>query len=168
VHGSNGPKMCTSEALEGKMREMLLKEMVLKTHWTNCRSTIARCWVSSLPCCPDHYTLSLTLIATIPPPFAQWERYYIIPSTIIETLKHSFDPDQKETISAPRLDLSGLVSNAEGERVRVICTEAGENGKHTLALRSKDELLFTIKDGLVENSDFMFVSEEGWNNIVEW
>jgi len=135
-----------------------------------CKSTTASFWVSDDACLslPRPFRTKLIHSATIPPPFNVWERYYIIPPSINDTLKLSLDLARKESLSSPRIDLSGLVQDADGELVRVIGTAVDSNGTRTLSNTGQEERLWSIKEGLVENTDFMFVSEAGWNHIVEW
>lgn len=105
------------------------------------------------------------------PPFKEWERYYLIPANILNTLKTlAYDPDSKDatSTSVPRLDLTPLIKDLEGEKVLVIDNETGPNGSAILTRKAIEETLWSVKENLEENVDFMFISSQGWKSILEW
>jgi ubiquitin carboxyl-terminal hydrolase 4/11/15 len=105
----------------------------------------------------------------VSPPFDDWSLVYIIPSTILSELKAlAFGDSQDTTTSLPKIDLTSLIKDADGEEVIVIGATRTTEGKGKLDPNGSKTLVWSVKDGLVENDDFMFISEEGWKNIVEW
>ena len=111
------------------------------------------------------------MVAAVSPPFREWEKYYIIPANILQTLKTlAYDHDSKDgsSTSIPQLDLSALIKDAQGERILIIANERGTTGSTMLSEKAWEETLWSVKENLEENIDFQFISGEGWANILEW
>lgn len=67
-----------------------------------------------------------------------------------------------------QLDLTPLVESVEGEEVLVINTVLSSEGSYVLDISAKKQRFWTLKDGLSEDDDFLFVNGDGWNKILEW
>ena len=94
---------------------------------------------------------------------------YIIPASILQDLKELAYEDVKSASPAlPKIDLSTLIKDAEGQEVTVINSIRDESGVLRLDSSGTARKVWSIKEGLQENVDFQFISEEGWNKIVEW
>jgi ubiquitin carboxyl-terminal hydrolase 4/11/15 len=109
---------------------------------------------------------------SIPPPFNQYDAYYIIPQSFKADLTALAMNDDETKIASSstdlQLDLKALVENVEGEEVVVIETGMNPDGTRCLVGTGKKHRYWTIKDGLSEDDDFLFIHEDGWNKIMEW
>ena len=111
-------------------------------------------------------------LGCLPPPFILWDRYYIVPASLLNTLKilaHD-DPTMSKSdagTSDLRLDLSLLLKEDRGEEVFLIDTKHSA-GQNSLGPGGRKEMIWTVKDGLVENEDFIFVSSQGWDKLISW
>lgn len=114
----------------------------------------------------------LSAAESIPPPFNAYEVYYILPKAFEQDLKAlALNDAETKTEAAPtdlQLDLTGLVESVEGDDVYVIQTAAQSDGFLRLAGNAGKERFWTLKDGLVEDEDFLFIHQSGWTKIVEW
>ena len=101
-----------------------------------------------------------------------WETYYIIPSSILETIKTlALDPTSSkdgQSASSFRIDISGLVKDEPPQKVQMIQTQQFADGSTVPLAQAEEISVWSIKDGLIEDEDFMFISADGWNNLVEW
>ena len=101
-----------------------------------------------------------------------WERYFLLPASLLNTLK-ILALDRPSTsksgvgISDLRIDLSLLIKDQEGEEVFIIETEVSSTGR-SLVPEGRRDRIWPVKDGLLENEDFVFVSSEGWNKLLSW
>jgi hypothetical protein len=101
----------------------------------------------------------------------QFHTYYVIPrsfKTDLEALALSDSAARSASPSDLVLDLTNLVESVEGEEVVVIDTKADAEGSRTLSVTGKKERYWTLKDGLSEDEDFLFIHEDGWMKIIEW
>lgn len=64
--------------------------------------------------------------------------------------------------------MTGLVENVEPDQVHVIQTSKAQGTLSLGGEHSKAEPYWTLKDGLVEDDDFLFIHESGWVKIEEW
>lgn len=135
----------------------------------NCTTTS---WVSRVAECFSVIT-RLILAESIPPPFIDFNVYYIIPKSFEKDLKAlALSDAETKTDAAPtdlQLDMTGLVESVHPEQVHVIQTTAVPDGSLTLGGPYKEaESYWTLKDGLVEDDDFLFIHQSGWEKIMEW
>lgn len=112
------------------------------------------------------------MLAALPPPFDLFKRYYIVPTEVLDTVKSlahggSGSKDAAEG-SLPRLDLSKLIADPAGQSVYTITTELDASGKADLTEKGREEILWQVRAGLVEDEEFKFVSEAGWKLLLEW
>lgn len=115
---------------------------------------------------------SLHRAESIPPPFNAFEVYYVLPKAFEQDLKALALSDAEAAIEAGptdlQLDLTSLVESVEGDEVYVIQTAAQPDGYLRLGGSGKKDQYWTLKDGLVEDEDFLFIHQTGWDKIVEW
>jgi ubiquitin carboxyl-terminal hydrolase 4/11/15 len=100
-----------------------------------------------------------------PPPYEPYRRYALIPTSLTKQLQAAaFQP----TVAAVELDMSSLVQDTEGEEVRVIATREDLDGPGFFLhhMEPRKERMWKLKAGLVEDEDFIYISEEGWNKIA--
>jgi hypothetical protein len=65
--------------------------------------------------------------------------------------------------------MTGLVETTEADQVHVIQTSIMPDGSRALSTEyRKAEPYWTLRDGLVEDDDFLFIHEAGWEKILEW
>ena len=79
--------------------------------------------------------------------------------------------DETKTASSStdlQLDLTQLVENVEGEEVVVVDTGMNPDGTLRLAASGIKRKYWSIKDGLSEDEDFLFIHEDGWEKIIQW
>jgi hypothetical protein len=111
-------------------------------------------------------------LGAIPPPFAPFETFYIVPRSFKADLEAlALNTVESKTDASPtdlQLDLTSLVENTDGEEVHVIQTNEAADGTRKLVATSKKERFWTLKDGLSEDDDFLFVHATGWTKMTEW
>lgn len=128
----------------------------------------------SCPVNPSQWSLKLTLpSASIPPPFIEFNVYYIIPKSFERDLKAlALNDAENKTDATPtdlQLDMTGLVENVEADQVHVIqSAPTSDNAPAIGGEYKKAESYWTLKDGLVEDDDFLFIHSSGWDKIMEW
>lgn len=111
---------------------------------------------------------------SIPPPFTVADVYYIIPKSFERDLKALAHSDaETKTEATPtdlQLDMTDLVESIEPDQVHVFQSSsvpvAAPGG--TVPEHKKAEPYWTLKDGLVEDDDFLFIHQSGWTKIMEW
>lgn len=108
----------------------------------------------------------------IPPPFSPNDLYYVVPKSFkadLEALALNAQETKTEASQTDlQLDLTPLVESLEGEDVSVILGTDAPDGSQRLSAMAKKQRFWTLKDGLSEDDDFIFVNEDGWTKIVEW
>lgn len=114
------------------------------------------------------------LISTenIPPPFTAYNTYYVIPKSFEQDLKAlALNDAETKTEASPtdlQLNMKDLVETVEGEEVYVLQTWEQPDGTSALGGDLKKDVFWNLKDGLVEDDDFLFIHQTGWDKIIEW
>jgi hypothetical protein len=111
------------------------------------------------------------LAGAIPPPFKPYHTYYIVPRSFKKDLEALAMGDDEITAASPtdlQLDLTELLESVEGQEVITISTREDDDGNRFPTPLGTKGSYFTIKDGLSEDEDFLFVHEKGWKKIIEW
>jgi hypothetical protein len=65
------------------------------------------------------------------------------------------------------IDLTPFLKDEQGEEVYVIETE-DLSDVTSLVPKGKKKRIWAVKDGLLENDDFVFVSSDGWQKLLSW
>ncbi len=65
------------------------------------------------------------------------------------------------------IDLSLLLKDEEGEDIYVIEPDVLVGGASN-GPQGRKERFWPVKDGLLENEDFVFVTTGSWNKLVSW
>ncbi|ORY31587.1 hypothetical protein BCR39DRAFT_558054 [Naematelia encephala] len=109
------------------------------------------------------------LLGSIPPPFEQWKPFYLVPATLLNSLKSLGYQDAKSSAepSDLKLDLTKLVKDPTGEEIWVSQTEVVDD-KAVPKGEARLQKFWHVAEGLVENDDFIFVSESGWQKLLQW
>ena len=111
--------------------------------------------------------------AAMSPPFKAWEKYYIIPASLLENLKILAMGESGKTSASPlnvEMDVTPLLDDPQDEvDSRLWQIDTVKSGDKTeLGTSMHQEPIWGVKPGLVENEDFVFISEEGWKKWIEW
>jgi hypothetical protein len=141
--------------------------MPSKRRGRSTRNVITSCCVSPTP-----RRLWLTL-ALLPPPYRTWGRYYVVPASLLSTLKTlAFGDDKTASSSDVRIDLTPLLESDAAEEVYVIGSgpdrSAGDDSRKLRPSERRKEKLYSLKEGLVESEDFIFVPMGAWTLLTTW
>ncbi|KAK4683921.1 hypothetical protein P7C73_g6288, partial [Tremellales sp. Uapishka_1] len=115
---------------------------------------------------PNLYEKVLKCLVT---DFVPNERYHLVPTLWIDQLRRAATGDQETQMAIGVLAPTGFAALAEGtsEEVFMIQTEVDGNARR-LVRKSCKETIWTLNPGLVEDEDFMYMSEDGVEKLVEW
>lgn len=108
-------------------------------------------------------------LGLLPPPFNHYERYHILPKSIVQkvqllALSDANDPAVQPEDFAEAMEK--LVPDHSAESFWVIQSEKTTAG-HKLIGKAKKEDVWALGDA-EENEDYVFVPEAGWQKVLEW
>ncbi|OXG79192.1 ubiquitin carboxyl-terminal hydrolase 4/11/15 [Cryptococcus neoformans var. grubii Br795] len=109
------------------------------------------------------------LLGLLPPPFNHYERYYILPKSIVQKVQLLALSDANDTAIQPEdfaEAMKKLVPDHSAESFWVIQSEKTIAG-HKLIGKAKKEDVWALGDA-EENEDYVFVPETGWKKVLEW
>ncbi|KIR27707.1 ubiquitin carboxyl-terminal hydrolase 4/11/15 [Cryptococcus deuterogattii R265] len=109
------------------------------------------------------------LLGLLPPPFNHYERYYILPKSIVQKVQLLALSDADDTAVQPEdfaEAMEKLVPDHSAETFWVIQSEETTAG-HKLIGKAKKEDVWVLGD-VEENEDYVFVPEAGWQKVLEW
>ncbi|WRT69987.1 uncharacterized protein IL334_006980 [Kwoniella shivajii] len=109
------------------------------------------------------------------PPFIPYDRYYILPKSIIgklTQLAYANDDEQSTPSSDAYSDelktaMKRLVPDESDETFWVIQSSKNSSGGYALVGQGKQEQVWALGDA-EENRDFAFIPSDGWKKIIEW
>jgi hypothetical protein len=138
-------------------------------------------------------TMLMRSAGLLPPPFRIWGKYYIVPASLLSTLKTlALDDASKSSVSPSdlRIDLSSLLKDGTFEPVAAgaaggalagrksveevfsigsgLNRSTGGDARELRPFEGRKEKLWSVKEGLVENEDFLFVPMGAWNLLTTW
>lgn len=61
--------------------------------------------------------------------------------------------------------MTPLLADTQGEEVYVI-SQCGAPGNTYLCDQAEKEMVWRLKEGQVEDEDFFFITEDGWNALA--
>ena len=97
-----------------------------------------------------------------------YQRYYLIPRTFERELKElAYGSESDGSAFRPlQLDMAPLVQSLKGQETMAIQTAIGGDGEAKLEAIGSRSRVWKLKEGLSEDEDFMYLSEEGWEKLV--
>ncbi|KAK6909152.1 hypothetical protein I203_103167 [Kwoniella mangroviensis CBS 8507] len=107
------------------------------------------------------------------PPLVPYERYYILPKTILTKLTElAYDEDvyQTDTSTLPeelKAAMTRLIPDQSDETFWVIQSKGSHTDGYQLIGEAKKEQVWALGDA-EENRDFVFIPSEGWQKFIEW
>ncbi|WWC72251.1 uncharacterized protein I206_106213 [Kwoniella pini CBS 10737] len=127
------------------------------------RDSIASVW-------KGRYDEMLNLLG---PPFTPYQTYYILPKSIVDNFTELAYSDNEGDATSPSYPvelteaMTRLIPDQSAEIFWVIQSVNTPSGGYALTGQGKEEQVWTKGDA-EENRDFVFISKEGWNKIIEW
>jgi hypothetical protein len=119
------------------------------------------CWVRN----NGMERIALTISESFPPPFKPWSEYYLLPKSFHAALQSAALSDEANSTSTRvDLDITELLESTEGETV-FTPGYVDEGGKSTITATPIKQVIWQLKQGLMEDEDFMFISANGWNEL---
>ncbi|EIW72145.1 hypothetical protein TREMEDRAFT_36466 [Tremella mesenterica DSM 1558] len=120
----------------------------------------------------DDETLT-NVTASFPPPYATARTYHIIPKKLFNTLQTLAlgDPASSKSPVSPsdlKIDLTELIEDIEGQEVFTLYNDTIGSPSTRMTFKGTKTRIWQLKDGLLEQDDFIYVSAEGWGKLVEW
>ncbi|WVO17141.1 hypothetical protein L204_104832 [Cryptococcus depauperatus] len=109
------------------------------------------------------------LLGCFPPPFHHYEKYYIMPKSILDRIQQFALGDQEDLKIDPKGfedAIQRLIPDQSAECFWVIQNEKTSQGTKLIG-KGRKENVWALGDA-EESTDYVFVSESGWMKVVEW
>ena len=96
------------------------------------------------------------------PPFPPWTQYYLVPSSLIDKIRHlALGSDSKDAFDPKdvKIDLSDI-AHLEADELYMTTNPPEWKVEKTA--------FWHLREGAIETEDYMFISAAGWEKLRDW